>query len=85
MRSRIITRKGEHTYIDIFDMDATLNHEDFDDYCLKRDMHPHIPFKEWTEIYDIDLVRHFEIAYRLLMGAEDGDIDYEQLEGEDDE
>ena len=65
-----IIDKG-HTYIDKFCLKTTTAHPDFFDYYRLREKNPSIKYTKYKKKYGEDLLRFFEIAYKILKEEED--------------
>jgi len=68
---KLITIKGKHTYIDHFSFEGTVDHELFYTYYKMREKDSSVKFnaKGYKKYFDEDLIRHFEIAYKMVREA----------------
>lgn len=67
----LITKKGKHTYIDYFTFEDTIDHELFYIYYKMREKDSSVKFnaKGYKKYFDEDLIRHFEVAYKMVKEA----------------
>ena len=66
---KLVQKRGDHTYIDHFNFDETISHEEFYRYYKMRVKSPNTKLVAYKKYFDKDLVRHFEMAYKMMIEA----------------
>tara|TARA_A100000172_G_scaffold71741_1_gene52499 strand:+ start:302 stop:529 length:228 start_codon:yes stop_codon:yes gene_type:complete len=70
MKTRILSRVGEHTNVVEFDLEATCKVPEFETYFRMRESNPKIAPTKWHDRFGEDMCLHFELAYSSLKEME---------------
>ena len=66
---KLVQKRGDHTYIDHFNFEATIEHKEFYSYYKMREKSPDTKLFKYKKYFDKDLIRHFEMAYKMIIEA----------------
>ena len=64
---KLVQKRGDHTYIDHFNFEETIEHKEFYSYYNMRDKSPNTKLVAYKKYFDKDLIRHFEMAYKMII------------------